>query len=149
MRVEQIMSKPVIAVSLDDSVEVVRELFEVHRFHHVVVTDRHRVVGIISDRDLLHHVSLFVGKSFEREIDAATLRKRAHQIMTRSVVTVPPNTTIRAAARILFANNISCLPVTDEAGRCLGILTTADLLRWLIENESVEPGEPSQSRVAA
>jgi CBS domain-containing protein len=53
----------------------------------------------------------------------------AGQVMTRKVVTVTPDTSIRAAAKLMAANHISGVPVVDNAGRLLGVVSEADLLR--------------------
>lgn len=54
---------------------------------------------------------------------------RAHQIMTRSVATVTPETTIREAANIMLRRHISALPVLDPAGKLVGIVSEGDLIR--------------------
>jgi len=54
---------------------------------------------------------------------------RAHQIMTRSVVTVTPETTILKAANIMLQLQISALPVLDSAGKLVGIVSEGDFIR--------------------
>ena len=54
---------------------------------------------------------------------------RAHQIMTRQVVTVGPDTTIVEAARTMLQNHISGLPVVDASGRLVGIVSEGDFIR--------------------
>jgi CBS domain-containing protein len=54
---------------------------------------------------------------------------RAHQIMTRSVVTVAPETTILEAADIMLRRHVSGLPVMDAAGKLVGIVSEGDFLR--------------------
>ena len=54
---------------------------------------------------------------------------RAHQIMTRDVITVSPDTTITAAAAKMLDNHISGLPVVDAAGNLVGIVSDGDFLR--------------------
>jgi CBS domain-containing protein len=90
--VSTIMSRHVAHVSMDDPLRRVRELFEQRRFHHLIVTETGRVVGILSDRDLLTHLSPFLGKVSEREQDAHTLDRRVHQIMSRRLVSCSPHT---------------------------------------------------------
>jgi acetoin utilization protein AcuB len=124
------MTRHVITVSMDDSLRKVREVFESCRFHHLVVTEHGRVVGIISDRDLLKHISPFVGKISERTQDAHTLEKRVHQIMTRRLVWCSAQSTLGEAGRLMLDHTVSCLPVLDHAGHCVGILTMRDMLAW-------------------
>src|SRR5258705_107811 len=54
---------------------------------------------------------------------------RAHQIMTRPVVTVTPETTIVEAANIMLQRHVSSLPVTDAAGKLVGIVSEGDFIR--------------------
>jgi CBS domain-containing protein len=54
---------------------------------------------------------------------------RAHQIMTKDVITVTPHTTIEVAAKIMLRTHISGLPVLDDAGNLVGIVSETDFLR--------------------
>src|SRR6201987_1430732 len=54
---------------------------------------------------------------------------RAHQIMTKDVITVTPHTTIGEAANIMLRTHISGLPVMDDAGRLVGVVSESDFLR--------------------
>jgi CBS domain-containing protein len=54
---------------------------------------------------------------------------RAHQIMTRDVITVTPHTSIEDAAKIMLRTHVSGLPVLDDAGRLVGIVSESDFLR--------------------
>jgi acetoin utilization protein AcuB len=132
--VRQIMSAHAVTVSMDDSLRTVKELFDKHRFHHLLVVEGRKLVGVISDRDLLKNVSPFVGRELtERAQDAATLNKRVHQIMSRKPVTVSAEATMSDVARTMLDNQVSCLPVVDREGHPVGIITWRDLLRQLIK----------------
>ena len=54
---------------------------------------------------------------------------RAHQVMTKDVITVMPHTTIEEAAKIMLRTRISGLPVVDDTGRLVGIVSESDFLR--------------------
>src|SRR5579872_4467190 len=54
---------------------------------------------------------------------------RAHQIMTKDVITVTPHTSIEDAAKIMLKTHISGLPVLDDAGKLVGIVSESDFLR--------------------
>jgi len=54
---------------------------------------------------------------------------RAHQIMTKDVITVTPHTTVETAAKIMLRTHLSGLPVLDEAGKLVGIVSESDFLR--------------------
>ncbi len=133
MTLDTIMTRHVVTVKMDDELGKIRELFDKYRFHHVLVVDQCRVVGVISDRDLLHNVSPFIGKASERTLDVASLHRKAHQIMTRTLISAAPDTPIGDVVLLLLNNKISCLPVLDSNGACVGIVTMRDLLRWSLK----------------
>jgi len=95
MNVDQLMTRHVVTVSMDDTLDWIQRVFGEYRFHHVVVTENGQVVGVISDRDVLKNLSPFVGKITERAQDSASLKRRAHQIMTRTLVHAREETPVR------------------------------------------------------
>ncbi|GAB5497322.1 MAG: CBS domain-containing protein [Phycisphaerales bacterium] len=131
--VSTIMATKVVTVSPDDCLNAVRKLFDTYKFHHLIVVEREKAVGVMSHRDLLKHLSPFVGTLSEKSRDAWTLDKRVHQVMTRSIVWVEPNAPVTEAALMMAANRISCLPVLNEKGHPIGILTSRDMLRWIAD----------------
>src|SRR5882724_8303226 len=54
---------------------------------------------------------------------------RAHQIMTRSVITIAPDATVLEAAKTMLQHNVSGLPVVDAAGQLVGIVSEGDFIR--------------------
>ncbi len=127
------MSRRVITVSPDQDLIAVRKLFDQHKFHHLVVMDDRRVLGVISDRDLLRETSPFIDTLSERPQDLATLRKRVHQIMSRKLVVARRDDSVTSAAAAMLAHAVSCLPVVTPEGRIEGIVSSKDLLRALVE----------------
>lgn len=128
MTVGQIMSRRIITISMDDSLAAAQSQFAQHRFHHLLVVEHGRLVGVISDRDLLKNLSPFANPLSERSQDAATLKRRIHQVMTRAPVTMRRDSWITEAARVMLDTGVSCLPVVDDRGAPVGILSWRDLL---------------------
>ncbi len=133
MSVAKIMTRKVLRIGMDDTLETMHEIFQKHKFHHLLVVEEDKLVGVISDRDLLKEVSPFLNTLSEDYRDKQTLRKKAHQIMTRKAISVDGSTTIEDAAKILLRKNISCLPVLTPEGKIEGILSWKDLLRFNVE----------------
>jgi len=131
MNINQIMTRVTITIGMDDDVRRVRDLFEEYGFHHLLVVEKRRLVGVISDRDLLRSVSPFIGKLSERSQDMATLNRRVHQIMTRKPVTISSEMKVEDAAEVMLGHRVSCLPVVTEDGHAVGIVTWRDLLGGL------------------
>jgi len=139
MRIEDIMSREVVTATMDDDLQHVRNLFTRFRFRHIpVVDDNGELVGIISDRDVLANVSPFAGTINERAADANSLKRKAHQIMTRQPETAEPGEKAERAALVMLRQRISSLPVVEQSGRLVGIVTTRDVLRWLLNRADVD-----------
>ena len=129
MKIADIMTRSVVSVHMDDSLQRIHSIFAESKFHHVIVLDDGRIAGVISDRDLLKNVSPFIGRRLmEREQDTKTLGRRAHQIMTRRPVVARPDLSIPEAVDLLLKHHVSCLPVAGVDRRVQGILTWRDIL---------------------
>lgn len=136
MNVESIMTRRVITVQLDDTLETIREIFDNVKFHHLLVVGNLGLLGVISDRDLLKALSPFVGMLDEHPRDLAVFNKKAHQIMSREPIAVDKETSIEAAANLLLSENVSCLPVTLPEGDIEGILTWKDIFKAYLSNKA-------------
>lgn len=132
MFVSQLMTHDPVTVSMDESVAAIKEMFDSHMFHHLIVVEEGAVVGIISDRDLLRALSPFIGKRDERTADARLLQRHAHQIMTRNPVCVSERTPLSEAMALILAHRISSLPVVDASRRPVGILSWRDVVSWAL-----------------
>jgi acetoin utilization protein AcuB len=128
----------VVSVEPDDRLGEVKRILEQAPFHHLLVESRGRLVGVISDRDLMAAISPYAGQPAETTRDAATLNKRAHQIMSRHPRTVTPETTLRDAVETLLAGPGGCLPVVDADEHPVGIVTWRDLLSAVMAERAME-----------
>ena len=128
MRIVDIMKQRVATIGMDDTLETVRDFFASAPFHHLLVIEEEHLVGILSDKDLYKALSPFLGSGSENQRDRDTLQRRVHQIMTRSPVTVSPQSSIAEACDLLLTHGFSCLPVLEN-GQVVGIVTWRDLLR--------------------
>ncbi len=138
------MSKSVVIVEMDDSLKMVKEIFDNTRFHHLLVVESGKLFGVISDRDLLKALSPNIGTAAETTGEAATLNKRVHQIMTRKPVTLAPNAGIYDAIEIFNSYKISCIPVVDDERKPIGIISWRDILRALESNRGKHPNNANQ-----
>lgn len=119
MRLQDIMSKEVATTAASESADRAFERMRQRRIHHLAVTDKNEIVGIISDRDL-------GGPRGTRVREGHTVR----DLMTSKPVMVPPDTTIRQAANRMKSRFIGCLLV-GEGTRVQGIVTVSDLLELI------------------
>ena len=130
--VADLMSRGTITIDADATLAEARERMAEHAVHHLLVTDRERIVAVLSDRDLLRQTSPYVGTPSESERDAATLRRRIFRAASYDLVTVDADEPIEDAAALLLNRAVSCLPVRDGDGEIVGIVTSRDLLRGML-----------------
>lgn len=129
-RVEDVMTRRVITLSPDQSCADAVSLMAKYSFRHFpVVESPTRIVGVISDRDIL--------RAMARTGNSNTSNVR--QFMSREVVAVKPDTPLSVATGTMLSKRINCLPVVDGNGVLCGIITSTDLLKVLRSiQESVE-----------
>lgn len=133
MKVKMLMSSAVITVNMDDSLLVIKEIFDHFHFHHLLVVCNDELMGVISDRDLLAALSPALGTAAETTRDLAVLNKKAHQILTRKPQTLHQESSIFDAIDILNHHSISCVPIVNDNGKPVGIVTWRDILRFIEE----------------
>jgi acetoin utilization protein AcuB len=131
MKIASIMTKAFVSVSLDDTLLTIKNIFEHANFHHLLVVDNKQLSGVISDRDLLKALSPNIGTAAELPRDAATLNKKAHQILNRKLITLTPNANVFDAIDIFNQTKTSCIPIVDENSIPVGILTWRDIMKTL------------------
>ncbi|MET7301769.1 CBS domain-containing protein [Embleya sp. NPDC005575] len=108
-----------------------------------VVDDGHRVLGIVSEADLLHArvadaETARVGPEAYREPDLEPLGEEftARDLMTAPVITVTPTSSTLRAARLMDRHHVKRLPVVDRSGRLVGIVSRCDLLGALLRSDA-------------
>jgi len=129
MSIKRIMNPDPVVVGMEDTLGSMRELFDKHRFHHLLVTERGLLKGIVSDRDMLKALSPYVGTHLEQARDTSTLFRHAHQIMTRDPITVSPEASLAEAISLFNHHRISCLPVVSQGHQPLGVVSWRDILK--------------------
>lgn len=121
--VAQVMNANVLTVDPAASIgEAAEKMMDAGVGAVVVVEDMARIVGIVTERDILRAVA--------QRVRAAEARVR--QWMTESVVTIEPETTVEDAAEMMFERNFRHLPVMKD-GRLLGIVSLRRLSQWEFE----------------
>lgn len=132
--VAQAMTSLIISVKPDDTLRLVGALFRQHSFHHLLVMESHKLVGILSDRDYWKVMSPFLETYSERDRDVAILDRKVHQIMARNPVTIAPEASLIEAGQILVSKGFSCLPVVNGRASVQGIITWRDILKMYVSS---------------
>ncbi len=131
MKVKQLMSNPVVTVDMDDSINTIKRLFEETRFHHLLVVENNKLIGVISDRDLLKILSPKIDTPAATAGDLAVLERKAHQIMTRKLISLEETASVNDAVDIFNQHSISCIPIINESKKPVGILSWRDIMQEL------------------
>ena len=128
MTVRDIMTHDVEAASPEESVLDARDRFRLGGFRHLPIVEEGRLIGVVSDRDVLRAAGPSLGRLSFDDDEGPGLDQSLADIMTREPITADPTMSIEEAVDTLLRYEVSALPVLDE-GRLVGILSTADVLR--------------------
>lgn len=128
------MSAPAVTVRPDTPFQEALRLMRERRFRRLpVVDDNGHLVGIVSERDLLHASPSPATSLSIWEINYLLWQLRVDQIMTKRVATIAADRPIVAAARLMVDNRIGGLPVVDAQGVVVGVITETDIFRVFVE----------------
>jgi len=138
LHAHQIMTSPVVALSLDATITQAWSLFRERRFRHVpVVTENRKIYGIVSDRDLLRYAAVS-GKIPPFADNSVEAKTSIENLVKTRVITSSVDTEIREIARMLFEQRVGAMPVVTETGLLNGIITRSDILRTLVNHAPLE-----------
>ena len=127
--VEHIMQREFASVRSDERLDFVDDVMALGRVRHMPVVDDGKLVGVVTQRDLLA-ASLSRVLDFDRQERRTFLRSvDVKEVMAGRPITVAPNATLAEAAALLLRHKIGCLPVVGSGGEALGLVTETDLLR--------------------
>ncbi|MGL4917636.1 MAG: CBS domain-containing protein [Aeromonas allosaccharophila] len=137
MHIRDIMTTRVATVSMDDRLSVIKDIFEQAHFRHLLVLEEGELVGVISDRDLFRAISPYLDSEAEMNRDTETLTKRAHQIMSRQLITIASHLTVRDGVKLMLEKGVSCLPVLEN-GALVGVISWKDFLKVALESDALD-----------
>lgn len=131
--VSTIMTKNIIAVNRTDDLETAEKLFKQHHIRHIPVVSGDVIIGMLSYTDLLRISFADTLNEDETEVETVVYNMFSiDQVMTKNVVTINSETTIKDVAELLAKNEFHALPVVNN-GQLVGIVTTTDLINFLID----------------
>ena len=131
--VSEIMTRNLIKLNLSDELTKAEELFKTDKLRHIPVVTENKIIGMLSYSDLL---PVSYADVVEREADNVESivfnMFSIRQVMTKDVVIINPETTIKETAEILSKNEFHALPVCEN-DNLVGIVTTTDLIKYFLE----------------
>jgi diacylglycerol O-acyltransferase / wax synthase len=129
--VADLMTAPVQTIAPDDTLGDAWRLMRSARIRHLpVVDDGGRLVGLITHRDLLGAAPSDVAEPDEARRVRMMTFLTAHEVMETHLTVATTDERAGSAGQRMLAAKIGCLPVVDDAGLLVGIITDEDFLRW-------------------
>lgn len=144
MRVEDIMTRTVVSVAPDMGIKDLLVFWKAHAYSGFPVVESGRVVGVVSETDLVYRDRPLKAPAFIAVLDIVialespqhlqeelrkTIGSQVRDVMTSPALTIEPAAEVGAAAEIMTRNRVDRLPVVDKDGQLLGIVSRSDLLR--------------------
>ncbi len=126
----EVMSTDVVTCSPEDEIDNVWRLMMKKSFAGLPVVKKNRIVGIITQKDLLDSGAAFPG--FEAKRGRFRSPPKVASVMRVPVITLKPNSLIREAAKLIVEKNIGRIPITDDKGELVGIVDREDVVRALL-----------------
>jgi acetoin utilization protein AcuB len=130
MKITEIMSSPPITGTLDDFLSEVKEMLAVNNIKHLVIIEEGKLMGVLSERDLLLAISPYVNSNVYTTRDLATLNQRVGQILERHPLYLDDQSELEDAIDMLDKNHISCIPIVDADFVPVGVVTKSDIIRF-------------------
>jgi acetoin utilization protein AcuB len=141
MLVKNWMSAGLISVDPENSMAHANRLLSTHHIHRLpVITRRGRLVGIVSDRDLKRAGASDATTLSVHELAHLLSKVKVSDIMTADPWTITADDTIENAAQMMLSNSVSGLPVTDDLGKVVAVITQNDIFRALIMLTGAQQG---------
>lgn len=133
--IKNIMTTNIVSVSLMDDLFVAKQKMENLGVQHIPVVEGSKLKGIISRIDVLKY---FDSKAYNHidETDSADVLEcglTAEQVMTKNITVLSENNTVREASEILTTSSFNSLPIVNSEHELVGLITTKDLLGYLLE----------------
>ncbi len=132
MFVAERMTKHPVTVTIDATVGEVDRLMKKNKFHRMIVTENEKIVGYLSDRDIMRVSPSPATTLSKYEIRSLLDKLSVRDIMQKKVITVNEDATIEEAALIMYQNKVGGLPVVSEVGAVVGIITATDILKTFV-----------------
>jgi CBS domain-containing protein len=132
-KIKEAMTTAVLTSVKEETLESVKNKLLIHHIHHMPVVSGKKIVGIISLSDIHmmeHHFTLFNAKIAEEVNKKVFSTMLASEIMTKKIIKVREDEPLSVAVDLFRENLIHALPVVNEAGHLVGMITPLDLIRY-------------------
>ena len=128
--VREIMMRSPVTLKPDDALTLASDVISLGRIRHIPVVEGGRLVGLLSERDLIGAAATEIFRLKQKQKSALLKSVLIKDVMKKKVITVAPDTKIKDAAHVMADKKIGCVPVVSE-GALVGLVTTTDILRYV------------------
>jgi CBS domain-containing protein len=128
--VRDIMETKLVTISASERLSTVEDIMTLGRVRHMPVVQGGKLVGVVSERDLLRASLSVLTQHRDAERRAFLHVVEISRVMSAPPIVVEPDASIEEAALLMADKKIGCLPVV-EAGELVGLVTETDVLRWV------------------
>ncbi len=134
--VSKFMTRKLVTVVPGDKMSVVKEIFDTQRIHHLPVVRYTTLVGIISKTDFMHFLRGIELSPYDQMVENSKLEHyTVEDIMTTGIATLESSERLNVALQIFAENLFHAIPIVDN-GELVGMLTTFDIIRILVEEDN-------------
>ncbi len=140
MLVQQRMTRNPIIIEAERPFLEARLILKDNHIRHLPVMDDGKLIGVVSDRDLKEASPSGATTLDVYEMNYLLLKKKVRSLIRRQPITIKPTSSVGEAALLMHDQRIGCLPVVDETGALVGIITKTDLLAVLVQELTSKSG---------
>lgn len=128
--VREIMMGSPVTLKPEDTLDLANDVISLGRIRHIPVVADGRLVGLLSERDLMGATTMVIFGLKQKSKSALLKSVLIKDVMKKKVITVAPTTPIQEAAHLMADKKIGCVPVVSD-GSLVGLVTTTDILRYV------------------
>jgi CBS domain-containing protein len=139
-RVRDIMETKLVTISASERLSMVEDIMRLGRVRHMPVVQGGKLVGVVSERDLLRASLSVLSEHRDAERRMFLHVVEISRVMSTPPIVIQPDATIREAALLMADRKIGCLPVVS-GDALLGMITETDVLRWVAGVAAPPPGQ--------
>jgi acetoin utilization protein AcuB len=128
------MTSPAVTITPETPFQEALKLMRDKKFRRLPVVDNAgKIVGIVSERDMLHASPSPATSLSVWEVNYLLWKLKISDIMTHNVLTLNQDTPIEDAASLMVTHKIGGVPVVDDSGKVVGVITETDIFRAFVE----------------
>lgn len=132
IKISQIMTTEIIAANPNNKFSQVFQFFSEKEINHMPVVEDGKLLGIISNKDMMKHVYKYIIVQKKIDITALDIEVKLVDIMTKNIVTAHEDITLVEVKDLFAKAHFNCLPIVSGEDKLVGIVTPKDLMKMKV-----------------